>query len=425
MSPLLSLLFSCLLTGVVASAQDLAAAPAPPDVQVVLLRDVRGVLDIVQGPDGDLLLGVQGSQPREVGLRLISYDPAVRWEKYGTSQPVGADSGFDQELERTSLSGAWTGPAVAFRADGSVVAMLSDKSGHRWWFGASTHGKLDTGHRLTQLRGSESIEELHLQPDGTLVGVGTMYVPGEPDQHPNLWPKLRIFHLERQGHVTDFQVADRALHDKAPVPVVHPDDTLWFYQAVKPGVWHRWDPAGTRDLRFEAALPPGLDTAEAWAALPDGSVVASVRGTRLEPRPGAECGNDVDKVGVYALVRFAADGAVARQLIPPTSHALRIHQIQAQADGGLILVGDMATAALWSGTQAAPPAGERCSLARLAPDGSLDVDFTARWVGVAGVKLALPLSDGRVAVAGEPMQGLAGLEAPLMVIVPGQGGPAR
>lgn len=123
MNPRLVPLFALLLAGDSAMAQD---GPAPPsDLQVVLLRDVRGVLDVVQAPEGDLLLGVQGSEPREVGLRLITYDPAARWEKYGTAHPVGADSGFDQELERSALMGAWTGSAVAFRPDGSIAATLA------------------------------------------------------------------------------------------------------------------------------------------------------------------------------------------------------------------------------------------------------------------------------------------------------------
>lgn len=404
-----------LLLPCITSAQD-AAIPAPPaDVQVVHIRNAREVLDIVQGPQGDLLLGVQGGEPREVGVRLVDYDPAARWAKYGATQPVGVDSGFDQGLKASILSGHWTGPAVAFRADGSIAATVTGKGGKRWWFGVSDSGKLDTAHRLTLLRGTEQIEELHLQPDGTLVGVGKLYVPGEPGQHPNLWPKLRVFHLDQQGHVTDFRVADEALHEKAPVPVAHPDGTLWFYRAFAPRTWARWDPSGSRDEGFEAQLPITVGDAKAWAALPDGGAVAAVQGTRVEPRPGAECGNDVDKLRVYGLVRLAPDGSVHSQLIPETTDVLDIRGLQVQADGGLLLTGTMDAAALGF------EGGTRTAVARLAPDGGLDAAFTSRWLGVTGPELAVPLSDGRVAVAGEPMQGLVGLDAPLMVIVPGAG----
>jgi hypothetical protein len=413
----LAALLTLLFLPAAASAQD-AATPTPPaDVQVVHIRNARGVLDIVQGPEGDLLLGVQGGEPREVGVRLVDYDPAARWAEHGASQPIGVDSGFDQGLRGSTLSGHWTGPAVAFRPDGSIAATVTGKGGERWWFGVSDNGKLTTPHRLTLLRWPEQIDDLHLQPDGTLVGVGQLYVPGEPGQHPNLWPKLRIFHLDQQGQVDDFRVVDPALHDKAPMPVVHSDGSLWFYRAVAPRTWARWDPSGTRDASFEAELPITVGDAKAWAALPDGGAVAAVQGTRIEPRAGAECGNDADNVRVYGLVRLSADGSLHSELIPAAPDLLDIRGIEVQADGGLLLTGTMDAPALGLEGSA------RIAVARLDPTGDLDAGFTARWLGVTGPELAVPLSDGRVAVAGEPMQGLEGLDAPLMVIVPGAGGP--
>ncbi len=406
-----------LLATLLAASLTFAQDTPPQDVQVVHLRDVRMVLDVVQGADGHLLLGVQGGEPREVGAKLIDVDPAVRWAKHGVEGSLSADHGFDQGLRRSGLEGSWTGAAVAFRADGTVTLSLGGKSGERWWLGATDQGKLETGHRLTQLRWPETIEHLHLEPDGTLVGLGKLFVPEEEGQPPHDWPRLRVFHFDQQGYVTDFRPADEALHDKLPEPVVHPDGHLWFYRAVAPRTWGRWGPSGTRDAGFEAELPITTPTAEAWAALPDGGAVASVYGVRQIPRPGAQCGNDVDKVNVYSLARFGADGSVQDPLIPETTDLLRVHSIRVQADGGLLLVGELDAAAL--GIEAE----ERTHLARLAPDGSLDEAFTRRWLGVQGVELAEPLSDGRVAVAGEPLEGLEGLDSPLMVIVPGEGGP--